>query len=66
MNNNRKELELPFKPFNEIKDAFMNRAIFLKDLKPTPITLDSGRNASIRKVKLDWYCVLNTNKLQRL
>ncbi len=34
MNNNRKELELPVKPFNEMEDAFMNRAIFFKDLKP--------------------------------
>ncbi len=34
MNNNRKELELPVKPFNEMEDAFINRAIFFKDLKP--------------------------------
>ena len=34
MNNNRKELELPVKPFNEMEDAFMNRAIFFRDLKP--------------------------------
>ncbi len=40
MNNSRKELELPVKPFNEMEDAFMNRAIFFKDLKPMLLGTD--------------------------
>ncbi len=61
MSSNRKGLELPVKPFNEMENAFMSRAIFFKDLKPMLArgikstnrpefwkTLRSGKQLSLR------------------